>query len=55
ATCKKIRDDGDHWAPLETFIDAHSEAQFSHGLCPECLAESYRKAGLEPPSIGTPT
>ncbi|MCP4961162.1 MAG: response regulator [Actinomycetia bacterium] len=55
ATCKKIRDDGDHWAPLETFIDAHSEAEFSHGLCPECLVEYYRKAGLEPPSIGDPT
>ncbi|MCP4963474.1 MAG: response regulator, partial [Actinomycetia bacterium] len=55
ATCKKIRNDGDNWAPMEVFIDAHSEAEFSHGLCPECLAEYYRKAGLEPPSFGDPT
>ncbi len=35
--CKKIRDDEGYWSQLEVFIDAHSEAQFSHGICPDCL------------------
>jgi PAS domain S-box-containing protein len=36
AGCKKIRDDQDSWSQIETYISAHSEAEFSHGLCPEC-------------------
>lgn len=43
ASCKKIRDGQDHWNTLETYISSHSEAQFSHGYCPEC----YDKALLE--------
>lgn len=35
--CKKIRDDQGYWSRLETYITDHSEAQFSHGLCPDCL------------------
>ena len=34
--CKKIRDDGDSWNQLERYITAHSEAVFSHGVCPNC-------------------
>ncbi len=34
--CKKIRDDHDSWQQLETYISQHSEALFSHGMCPEC-------------------
>jgi len=34
--CKKIRDGDDSWEQLESYIDAHSEAQFSHGVCPAC-------------------
>ena len=34
--CKNIRDDDDSWQKMESYIDAHSEAQFSHGICPEC-------------------
>ncbi len=40
--CKKIRDDEGYWSELEIFIDVHSEARFSHGLCPDC-ADEYRK------------
>jgi PAS domain S-box-containing protein len=36
AGCKKIRDDQGAWNQIETYISAHSEAEFSHGLCPEC-------------------
>lgn len=37
AYCKKVRDDGDYWHQLETFVSAHTDARFSHGICPECL------------------
>lgn len=39
--CKKIRDDKGFWGQLETYISRHSEAQFSHGLCPDCLREHF--------------
>ncbi len=47
--CKKIRpagaDPGDQqsWTEIETFISRHSDAVFSHGLCPDCLAKMRRK------------
>jgi PAS domain S-box-containing protein len=36
--CKMIRDDGGYWQQIETYIRDHSEAEFTHGLCPDCLA-----------------
>lgn len=39
--CKKIRDDKGFWNHLETYISRHSEATFSHGICPDCLTELY--------------
>ena len=39
--CKRIRDEGGSWQKLETYIAAHSEADFSHGLCPECKQKHY--------------
>ena len=39
--CKKIRDDKDYWHSVEGYIAEHSEATFSHGLCPECLEKYY--------------
>jgi DNA-binding response OmpR family regulator len=41
ASCKKIRDDRGYWNQLEVYISQHTDAIFSHGLCPEC-AEKYR-------------
>jgi len=41
ASCKKIRDENDTWHQMESYIDNHSEASFSHGLCPECEKEFY--------------
>ena len=35
--CKSIRNDGDYWQQLEAYIGDHSEAEFSHGICPTCL------------------
>jgi DNA-binding response OmpR family regulator len=37
AYCKRIRDDGDYWKQIEQFLEENSEAQFSHGICPQCL------------------
>jgi DNA-binding response OmpR family regulator len=37
--CKKIRDDKSDWHQLETYISDHSEALFSHGMCPTCAKE----------------
>ncbi len=44
SACKKIRDDQGYWNQIETYIHQHSEARFSHGICPECMAELYPEA-----------
>ena len=36
AYCKKIRDDQNYWQRVEEYVSAHTDAQFSHGICPEC-------------------
>ncbi len=41
ASCKKIKDDKGYWRQLENYISAHSEAEFTHGLCPECVDKLY--------------
>jgi ligand-binding sensor domain-containing protein len=41
ATCKKIRDEQGSWNEMETYIHAHSEADFTHGICPECAEKLY--------------
>lgn len=41
ASCKKIRDDRGYWKQLESYIREHSEAEFSHGICPECSERLY--------------
>ena len=39
--CKKIRDESGYWQRVESYISEHSEAEFSHGLCDDCLASLY--------------
>ncbi len=41
ARCKKVRDDQGYWGQIEKYISEHSEALFSHGICPECSEELY--------------
>jgi hypothetical protein len=43
AECKKIRNEKNDWEQMEVYIHRHSEAQFTHGLCPEC-AEKWAEA-----------
>ncbi len=40
-SCKKIRDDQGYWQQIESYIRAHSQAEFSHGICPECSQKLY--------------
>jgi CheY-like chemotaxis protein len=41
ASCKKIRDDQGYWQQVEVYIREHSDAEFSHGLCPDCARKLY--------------
>ena len=41
ASCKKIRDDKGYWTQVEAYIRSHSEVEFSHGICPECMHKLY--------------
>jgi len=41
AGCKKIRDDSGFWQQVEVYVRDHSEAEFSHGLCPDCMKRLY--------------
>ena len=40
-SCKKIRDDGGYWHQVESYVRDHSEAEFSHSICPECAKNLY--------------
>jgi DNA-binding response OmpR family regulator len=41
ASCKKMRDDKGYWERVEVYVSQHSEATFSHGLCPDCMKRMY--------------
>jgi hypothetical protein len=38
--CKRIRDDRDYWNGLEHYISSHSDAKFTHGVCPSCMRDA---------------
>ncbi len=44
ASCKKIRNDAGYWQLVEVYIHEHSEVEFTHGLCPDCLEALYSDA-----------
>lgn len=41
SNCKKIRDGNDTWSEVEMYVKSHSEADFSHSVCPECVTALY--------------
>jgi DNA-binding response OmpR family regulator len=51
--CKKIRNDQNYWQQVDTYIADHSEAQFTHGICPECR-EKIVKPELERLKVNEP-
>ena len=48
ASCKKIRDDKGYWTQIEAYIRERSEAEFSHGMCPDCADKFYKKYNICP-------
>lgn len=49
AGCKKIRDDSGRWQQMESYISAHSQAKFSHGMCPDCARRYYAELESQMP------
>ena len=47
AACKKIRNDDGYWENVADYISKHSEAEFSHGICPDCMKKLYGKDVME--------
>ncbi len=47
ANCKQIRDDKGYWNRLETYIQKHSEAVFTHSICPDCVQKLYPDLGID--------
>lgn len=45
--CKKVRNDQNYWQQVESYIGEHSQARFSHGLCPECAEKAMQAARAE--------
>jgi len=41
ASCKRIKDENEKWQILEVYIQAHSGAKFTHGICPDCMRKLY--------------
>jgi hypothetical protein len=41
SSCKRIRDDNGFWQKVESYIQSHSNVEFSHGLCNDCIRENY--------------
>jgi CheY-like chemotaxis protein len=47
ATCKMVRDDKGYWKHVERYISEHSEAEFTHGICPDCSEKMMKGYGKE--------
>jgi hypothetical protein len=47
ANCKKIRDDAGFWNQIESYLEQKTDAQFTHGICPQCARKLYPDLGLE--------
>jgi hypothetical protein len=47
ASCKKIRDDEGDWHRIEEYVEKHTNAEFTHGLCPECVDKLLKEACIE--------
>lgn len=45
--CKRVKDDDGYWSQVESYIEGHSHAKFSHGFCPECAEKYKQKHGIK--------
>ena len=55
AWCKNVRDDQGYWMRVEEYIQDHSDAKFSHGLCPDCAQTHFGAEPLAPPNPNPPS
>jgi DNA-binding response OmpR family regulator len=51
ASCKRIRNDQGYWQHLESYISQHSDAKFTHGICPECAKKYFAEFASEEPCL----
>ncbi len=54
AGCKKIRDDRGYWGQVESYLEKHSEATFTHGLCPDCTKKYFPDLDEDSPDNARP-
>ena len=54
SSCKKIRDDRGYWNQIEAYIRDHSDAEFTHGICPECAREFFPEMTEQTPGADGP-
>jgi hypothetical protein len=47
ARCKRIRDDKGYWNLIEAYLKAHTDVEFTHGICPDCAKELYPDLPLD--------
>ena len=47
ATCKKVRNDEGIWLAIDTYIAEHSDADFTHGICPDCMTAYFENEAME--------
>jgi hypothetical protein len=52
--CKNVRNDGGYWEQVETYVHDHSDAEFTHAICPECMEHSLRRAEGSSPTSDAP-
>ena len=45
AWCKRVRDDSGYWTQVEAYVRGHTDVDFTHGICPECLEKERRSSG----------
>jgi hypothetical protein len=53
AWCKKVRDDKGYWNQIESYVRERSEAEFSHGICPDCLEREREQIAARRRAAGT--
>lgn len=49
--CKKIRDDRGYWNQLEAYLNQHTDAEFTHGICPDCAREVFPQSSGKHPAV----
>jgi len=49
SSCKKVRNDAGYWEQIESYVRSHTDAEFSHGICPECMKRLYPGFGSNQP------